>query len=76
MSRHYPQSLEEVWESFEWLLKDELRKIDHMTRKMFLAMQMARGSNEQIYAFIGQQFADLWEQVTAEEEQKSKYRRG
>lgn len=74
MNRHYPKSAAEVLESYEFLLKDKLRDIDHMTRQMFRDLQLTGQSNQQIREMLTQSFWDIWEQVAAEEEVKTKRR--
>ena len=75
MNRHYPETLHEVWESYEGMLKDKLRSIDHMARQMFKEMALTRSANnEKIRNFLHDHFAMLWEQVAAEEEVKTKRR--
>jgi len=75
MNRYYPPSLEEVWESFEWLIKERLRDLDNMARRMFTDMQATHtADNEKIRAYMQEQFALVWEQVAAEQEVKTKRR--
>jgi len=74
-NRYYPPSMEEVWDSYEWLLKSKLEEIDYMTRKMFQEMQFVRAKNDDIRAFLHQRFAELWERVADEQEAQAKFRR-
>lgn len=59
MNRHYPKSVAEVLESYEFLLKDKLRDIDHMTRQMFRDLQLTGQSNQQIREMLTQSFWDI-----------------
>lgn len=75
MNRHYPETLHEVWESYEWLLKSKLQELDHMARQMFKSMQATNAANnDKIRRFMQEMFAALWEQVAAQEEVKAKRR--
>lgn len=76
MNRHYPPSIEEVWDSFEWMLKTKLEEIDHMARQMFREMTLLRTTDEAtIRAYMQESFAELWECVAMQQEANQKYRR-
>jgi len=76
MNRHYPASAEEVWSSFEWLLKDDLERIDYRVRQMFKELGQLRSlKDDQIREFLHERFVALWQQVAAEQENQAKYRR-
>jgi len=75
VNRHYPETLHEVWESYEWLLKSKLEELDHMARQMFKAMQVTHtANNDKIRSFMQEMFAATWEQVAAQQEAKAKRR--
>lgn len=75
MSRHYPPGIEEVWDSYEWLLKSKLEEIDYMARLMFQEMQFTRTDNNTIRDYMQERFAELWEYVASHEEENYKHRR-
>lgn len=69
MNRHYPQSIKEVWESYEYLLKQRLEQMDHLAREMYKEMAMLRSAKPAlIREFMELEFAKLWEQVAEEQE--------
>jgi len=75
MNRHYPPSIEEVWDSFERLMKAKLEEIDYMAREMYREMAMLRTTNDAtIRAFMQESFAELWECVATQQEEKTKRR--
>lgn len=75
MNRHYPSSIEEVWDSFEWMLKSKLEEIDHMARQMYQEMQYTRTNNDTIRDYMQERFAELWEYVAVYQEANHKHRR-
>ena len=69
MNRYYPPTIEEVWDSYEWLMKSKLEEIDHMTRQMFKEIQALKKLKEpEIRKFLSERFAALWNQVAEEQE--------
>ncbi|WP_042165569.1 hypothetical protein [Paenibacillus gorillae] len=63
------KGVQEVWDSFEWLIREKLEGLDHLTRQMYTEMQLASGRNSKdVRASIEYLFADLWENVAAVEE--------
>jgi len=74
-NRHYPPSVEEVWSSYEWLVKSKLEELDHMARCIYREMMYARSKPEMVRQLMAERFAELWECVAEEQEQKTKYRR-
>lgn len=77
MSHHYPKSIMEVWNSYEWLIKEKLEALDHYARCMFREMAGVRSgaSNQEIRVAMGELFAELWEQVAEEQDSQAKYKR-
>lgn len=69
-NRHYPPDLEEVWNSYEWLMKTKLEELDHMARQMFKEMKLVKASDKLIRSYIERQFAELWEYVAYQQEAK------
>lgn len=65
-----PSNMEEVWESFEWLYRDKLEQLDHMTRQMIYEMSYKGCDVERIHQFIRERFAELWEAVAREKEEQ------
>lgn len=71
MSRHIPKSIREVWESFEHLLRDDLRRMDHRARCMYTEMALTReAKSDDILAFMQHEFAKLWREVADEQKKK------
>lgn len=68
MNRHYHSEAPSVWASYEYLIKERLESIDHMARRMFSELQYTGMRKDDIYAFMEEQFTELWKKVAAEQE--------
>lgn len=68
MSRYRHGSIEAVWASYEWLIKEKLEALDHLTRQMYTEMQLSGASKEVIEQFVPAAFSSLWERVALEQE--------
>ncbi|BBI32458.1 hypothetical protein [Cohnella abietis] len=65
-NRHVHNSAQEVWESYEWLIRQRLEDLDNLSREMFKDMRLARINTNVAYHVISQSFADLWAEVAEE----------
>lgn len=74
-NRYRTSNMAEVWESFEHLYRHKLEELDHMTRQMMNEMTYSGCDREAIARFVRQSFADLWESVATEQDQRTPDRR-
>ncbi len=74
-NRHYRDSIQEVWDSYEHLFRDDLERMDYRARQMFKEMQFTRTKEEVIREFLIKRFAELWESVASDQEENAKYKR-
>ena len=72
MNRHYYSEAPEIWASYEHLLKERLESIDYLAQRMFTDLQIIGMKKDDIYAFMRENFAALWERVAAEQEPKGR----
>ncbi|RED54773.1 hypothetical protein [Cohnella lupini] len=75
MNRHIPKSGKEVFESYEWLFREKLESLDHLTREMWKELRWVGVPTKKIPEVIGEFFAYLWEDVADKAEKEAKYRR-
>lgn len=76
MNRYYPPTVEEVWDSFEWLMKSKLQEIEFMKHQMFKEIKtLKKLRDHEIDQFIEERFTDLCNQVEQESKQR-KERKG
>lgn len=69
-NRYRPSNMVEVWSSFEWLFREKLEQLDAMTRQMMDEMLYKGCDQEAVQRYVQHQFAALWAQVAAEEEER------
>lgn len=74
-NRYYAKNPQEVFESYEWLMREKLTELDRMARNMAYDLGSAWVPAAQIQPMMQQFFSDMWQQVAATEEQKYKKRR-
>ncbi|QHT60649.1 hypothetical protein GXP70_12335 [Paenibacillus lycopersici] len=70
MTRYHHRNMEEVWLSFEWLLRSKLEELDHLSRQLYKDMQSAGAKPADIEAFLPGAFSELWSRVAAAEDSK------
>lgn len=75
MKPHQESEMQQVWNSFEWLYREKLEAIDHLTRQMIREMNYSGVSMAQIRRFVPVAFKQLWDQVASEQEGKTPERR-
>lgn len=61
-------SMELVWESFEWLLKEKLTSIDDITRRMVYELTAAGANQAMIVDYLLKQFELLKRQIVAQQD--------
>lgn len=74
-NRYIPKSAQETLESYEWLYREKLESLDHLTRQMWRDLQQAGVPASKVRSVIQKFFAQLWNQVAQEQEEQAKYRR-
>lgn len=64
------KQFEETWQSYEWLIKDRLIKIDEITRNMIREMQTLGVPNDYIAEQLPVHFERLKAQVVSENNER------
>lgn len=75
-NRYRHSNMQDVWDSFEWLYRQKLEELDHMTRQMIREMSYPGCDVVRIHEFVREQFADLWENVARQQEELTPDPRG
>ena len=70
-NRYYASATQEIFESYEWSMREALTSLDRMARSMALDLQFANVPSKDIQPLMQRYFAELWEQVAATEEIKN-----
>lgn len=60
----------EIWESFEWLYRDKLQQLDHLTRYMLREMSLCNVPLRISRPFVREKFRQLWLDVAREQEEE------
>jgi hypothetical protein len=66
MNRYIPKSARETLESYEWLYRDKLESLDHLTRQLWRDLVHAGVRSSEVRDVISDYFAGIWEQVAEE----------
>ncbi|MFU1797627.1 hypothetical protein ACM1RC_27435 [Paenibacillus azoreducens] len=64
------REMKHTWESFRWLYKDKLVKLDFMTRRMMAEFSSLSIPNYLAREYVQEEFAKLWDEVAREEDAK------
>ncbi|AZN43376.1 hypothetical protein [Paenibacillus albus] len=70
MTRYRHGSVDQVWGSYEWLVRTKLEELDHLSRQIYKDMQLSGASKAHIEMFLHESFENLWKRVAVEEEAK------
>lgn len=70
-NRYYAEGPQEVLESYEWLMRETLTKLDQMARNIRYDLQAAWVPSKEIDEIISVWFAQMWEQVAETEAVKA-----
>ncbi|KIL35137.1 hypothetical protein SD71_16020 [Cohnella kolymensis] len=65
-NKHYHSEMEDIYQSYEWLIRDKLEQLDHLARKMCADMGTAGFSHANYTFFIQQKVKELVAEIIRE----------
>lgn len=66
-NRYYSKTTQEVLVSYEWLMKEQLTKLDGLARNMMADLAQVQIYNKEAQGIVHRFFTELWEQVAETE---------
>lgn len=69
-NRYYATKPQEVFESYEWLMREKLTELDRMARRIDYDLEILSIRPADRQKMVQKFFTELWQQVAATEEAK------
>jgi hypothetical protein len=59
MNRYYYSEMEDIYQSYEYSIRERLEALDHLSRKMFTDMSLARVKHPVAMEYVGRKLTEL-----------------
>ena len=70
-NRYSHKNKQEALESFEWLFREKLEQLDHLTRCLWADLADVGVREKDIPKVISEWFSELWREVAEEQEKQA-----